>query len=333
MGSCGGMLLYMFVTIFVFITLFNSLGNISKTSINYEYYQLRTEYATVYNATIDNGTYDLPYNSLEEYAEATAQQAVSNKYESIRESFLSIKNIYRPDNSSSVFPSANEFITTTSTKFELVNFVWEENKTISVVVLSTDKNYPYVDLEGNIYAVPSETAADNTPTKTFTLNNESVTYNVVYGDTASVTENKTLNQVTIEKASNVFVEEFNTITAGINQKYKGQWNGYLVLIILAGVVTFFSQYLSTLGVKGKGSNGQTLQAGKSKWIMGLVLAGMMVMFTVNYTSLFALYIVTNSILSIIFNIIINLTLNKVQPKIEDKKKNKDTVVADYVRVD
>lgn len=332
MGSCGGMLVYMFVTLFVFITLFNSLGNISRTSINYEYYQLRTEYATVYQTNLQETSFDTElYPTVEDYAKATAQQAVADKYETIREGFLSIKNIYRPDNNSSVFPTAGEFISTTGTNFVVIDDASSELN--GIIVLSTDKNQPYVDLAGNIYAVPSENAEQNTATKTLTIDDAQVTYNVIYGDTAKVTENKSINKVTIETAQAQFKTDFETVTAGINQKYDGVWNGYLVLIILAGVVTFLSQFLSQLGVKAKNKQGQVMQAGKSKWMMGLILSVVMIMFTVNYTSLFALYIVTNSILSIIFNIFINLTLNKVQPKIDNKKKNKDVVVADYVRVD
>lgn len=320
-GSCGGMLVYMLVTLTVFITLFNALGNISRVQINYEYYQLRTEYVASYQANLESQDIG-EYATVEEYATAMSQKAVADKFETVRNGFLSIKNIWRPDNGSSVFPTANEFISTTGTKFYIETN--EESDFYGFVMISTDTSTPYIDINGNVYS--SQTEQINS-----TIKIGDVDYNIVYGDQSLVTDKKDIKAVTLEKAQSVFKEDFAVVTAGINQKYDGVWNGYLVLIILAGVVTFLSQYLSTIGVKGKDDKGNTIKGAKSQWIMGLVLAGVMIMFTINYTSMFALYIVTNSILSIIFNILINLILNKVQPKVEEKKKG--TVVADYVRID
>ena len=103
-ASCLAMLVYMITTMVVFFTLFAGLGNISRTRINYEYYQLQEEYKVAFAETGN---------------EEQSQAKVVEKYEEIREGFLSIKNIWRPDNWSSVFPNSSEFIKSTSTSFKV----------------------------------------------------------------------------------------------------------------------------------------------------------------------------------------------------------------------
>lgn len=339
-SSCGVMLLYFGLTMMIFITLFGALGNISQHQINYEYYQLKNEYVTVYNQNKNATDFDTNlYQNATEFAVATSQNAVAEKYEQIREGFLSIKNIWRPDNWSSVFPNVDEFISTTGTKFYVVQDA--QNPYNNYVLLSTD-TVPFVDINGNVYAVHSA-EPQNDPA---TLEIEGETYNIIYADTSLVTEQKDINAVATDAALSQFKTEFDTVTKGINDKYAGQWNGYLVLILLAGVVTFFSQYLSTIGTKVKDKKGNQVdinnvkdkdgkkvqaQGAKSKMFTGILLAGMMVAFTFGYTSMFAIYIVTNSILSIAGNILINLINNKIDNK-KDKIKTK-SVTADYVRID
>lgn len=327
-SSCGVMLVYMVLTLLVFITLFNSLGSISRTQINYEYYQLQTEYSVVYKQSLAETDYDTSvYDSVEAYAKAIAQNAVVSKYDEVRQGFLWIKNIWRPDNWSSVFPTADEFLSTTGSKFYVETNT--ESEFYNMVMLSTDTSVPYVDVNGNVYAIPS--ADPSTDPSTIVIEGYETPCNIVYADTTLVTEEKNISRVATETASAKFKADFDVVTAGINQKYNGQWNGYLILIILSGAITFLSQFLSTVGVKGKDKKGNEVKGAKTKWISGAFLAVLMIVFTIGYTSMFALYIVTNSILSIIFNILINLINNKIDSG-KEKKKTK-TVVADYVRVE
>ena len=310
-NSCLAMLVYMVVTMIVFFTLFSSLGNISKTQINYEYYQLEQEYRTVYNATGD---------------ETQAIASVTEKYDEIRVGFLSIKNIWRPDNWSSVFPKSDEFVSNTKTGFNIYEY---ETAGISYVYLTTnaelhtdaaEKQYvePYVDLAGNIYVVKAESDAT-------TAEIGGTTYNIVYG---IENENyETNSDAAAGLALEQFKADFTKVTAGINEKYEGQWNGFLVLIVLSGVITFLSSWLATLGVKTRDNKGNEVKGAKPKPTMGIILAVVMIMFTFSYTSLFALYIITNSIMSTILTFVVNIIINKL----ELKKSKKDVKIADYVR--
>lgn len=314
-SSCGGMLVYMVLTFAIFLTLFSALGNISKTQINYEYYQLQTEYATVYKQTGDK---------------IQAQDAVVEKYDDIRQGFLSIKNIWRPDNWSSVFPSASEFISTTGTNFYVEKNT--ESDFYNFVMISTDTSTPYIDINGNAYRVPSEDPT--TDPATITIEGIANPVNIIYADSSLVTEHKTIQSIALGTAKEQFKLDFNDVTTGINKKYEGQWNGFLILILLSGAATFLSQFLSTLGAKQKNQKGEEVKAAKPKIMSGLILSGVMIAFTISYTSLFALYITTSNILSILFNYIINLINNKIDGNKKGKTSKKEkVVVADYVRID
>lgn len=324
-GSCGAMLAYMIVTFVVFITLFNSLGVISQTKINYEYYQLETTYITVYNQNVTSTEYDTTvFESAEEYAKNVAQNEVAKKYDEIKESFLSIKNIWRADNWSSVFPNADEFISNTRTNFGIMNDNKSQFK--GYVTLSTDLSEPYVDLAGNVYGVRNDDGSTGPATLTINISEtETKTYNVIYADAE---EGKTANELAIARARDQFKTDFAVVTNGINDEYKGQWNGYLVLIALSGIITFLSQFLTNLGTKTKDKKGNDVKTAKPNPVMGIILAGVMILFTFNYTSAFALYIVTSNIVSILINILINNIMNGLENRKE--KKNLKTVVADYV---
>ena len=97
--------------------------------------------------------------------------------------------------------------------------------------------------------------------------------------------------------------------------------------MLAGAVTFLSSYLSTLGLKTKDKKGNVVKGAKPKPTMGIILALVMVFFTISYTSAFAIYIITNSIMAMLLNFLTNVILNKL----EERKEKKETPVADYIR--
>lgn len=156
MGSCFGMLINLVLTLTIFITLFSSINVISQNNIKQEYATLQNEYITVYknnlatngNITItDNMTFEQietalsnaglstdEIASLKASASANASKQTSIKYGEIKEGFLWIKNIYRPDTWASVFPSADEFVAISGINF---NNVSAENV--------------YTDILGNTY--------------------------------------------------------------------------------------------------------------------------------------------------------------------------------------
>ena len=98
-GSCGIMLLYMFVTCFVFITLFAGMNNISSNVVKSQYNELRTTYKSVEQNTGE---------SAEDF-QKRQEQAVFEKYNEIKTSWLWIENIWRPDTTGSPIASFESY--------------------------------------------------------------------------------------------------------------------------------------------------------------------------------------------------------------------------------
>ena len=330
-SGCLPMIVYMVVIWMVFFTLFSSLGNISRTKISYEYSQLQQTYVATYNQVVEAGDYPTEYESLDAYAIATAQAEVVVKYDEIRQNFLSIKTIWRPDNWSSVFPTYNEFLNNTSTKLTVVQLKDDADNVITTYVAKissgdVDKD-PFVTLDGKIYV-------EDITLTSVEINGVEYTN---YVTTVVPEGEQTMQNAMLVAAQENFKNDFYEVTNGINQKYDGAWNGYLGLIILTVVISFLSQFLSSIGTKTKDAKGNTVSAAKLNPIMGIMMAGLMLFFTISYTSLFALYIVTSNILSVGFSICINLLLNKIEEKKNDKitpnyvRKKNDKITPDYVR--
>ena len=287
MGSCLGMLINLIITIVVFFTLFSSLNQISQYNIKTEYEQLTTKYSQVVKEKL---TEEATNNSITINADDTiktiiekinassltdeekenlistsktfAKKETANYYGEIKEGFLWIKNIYRPDTYASTFPNGEEYIKTTNTNLSEFN---EENK--------------FVDVYGNEYSTQTEIK---------------------------------------EK----FIEQFNDITGDINQIYSG-WNGWLILVVLSAGITVLSLLLANLGNKPKpqyDKKGNEIQVKKpNNTLMMVLLPVLMLVFTLQYSAAFALYIVMNSLMSVLIGFVTTLVMNKIEKSKEKKK--------------
>ena len=279
MGFCLPMLINMVLTLVIFITFFNSLNGISQYKVKTEYETLQatyiqtlktelideTSFTEIDNTTLKQILDELSssenYETLLAEAKATAQSATLDKFTEIKEGFLWVKNIFRPDTYASVFPDAKEFINISGTKFNYS----AENKFI------------------NIYG-------EEFDTKT--------------------------------AAKQAFINDFNDVTAEINKEYSG-WNGYLILVVLAALITVGSQLISQIGVKKtvkdkKGNELQVQNPGSNKLMMFL-LPALMVVISLQYSAAFALYIVVNSLMSALIGLATNLILVRIEKKKEGVK--------------
>ncbi len=98
-GSCGIMLLYMVITVFVFLTLFFGMQNIAKNATIQQYDQLKATYDSVQKAD----------SQTQEEFEAMRNEAVFDKYNEIKTSWLWIENIWRPDRTVSPISTFEEY--------------------------------------------------------------------------------------------------------------------------------------------------------------------------------------------------------------------------------
>ena len=316
MGSCLGMLINLVITILVFFTLFSSLNQISQYNIKTEYADLTENYKIVLttklkqdaenNASITITT-DEDLNALIEEinndANLTESQKASkintlklktiindidsssltddeklalkntskefatkesaNYYGKIKEGFLWIKNIYRPDTYASTFPNSDEYLKISGVNFDSVS---AEN--------------PYEDIYGVSYTVKDD-------------------------------------------AMNAFKNNFNEVAGEINTKYSG-WNGWLILVVLSGLITVLSIFITNLSNKPKpqyDKKGNEIQAKKpNNYLMMILLPILMIVFTLQYSAAFALYIVMNSLMSVIIGFVTTLVMNKIEKSKEQKKE-------------
>jgi YidC/Oxa1 family membrane protein insertase len=283
-SSCLVMVIYMALTLTIFITLWSSMQSIAAFKIKAQYQELQTTYYTSYNTDyledylgIDLVEYENAEDKVEfvankETAKATslvdtdditteeatsavasfkadcvstAETLVFNEYDSIKDSWLWIKNIWRSD-----------------------------KLTVNAILTYSD------------YSAYDDTVTEDT-------------YNAVM--------NKLLND-----------------ESGVNGA-----NGYYILSAIVLVVTFLSQWLTKKlsQVKTKGQKVQT-QMGAMKFLMYL-LPFTMLIFTLNSSAIFAVYIITNSIMSTLITPLTTLISNKIEDKRELKKVNLTKV--DYRR--
>ena len=158
MGSCFSMLINMALTLFIFLTLFYGLMGLSQQNILNQYETLKNSYNSEFSKTynIENNQEaiylkenELLQNALTQAqtelgADATEeelnqkqqeifyneikpiQEAVLLKYNEIKDSWLWVKSVWRPDTSASSFPDYQSFVSlsnyyNSSNYLELIN--------------------------------------------------------------------------------------------------------------------------------------------------------------------------------------------------------------------
>lgn len=118
-GTCFGMLFYLVLTSVIFFTLFATLNKMSAFKLYQEYTILNDTYvATEAAATTEYNLNPVDGVTVEVYAKNAAEQAVVTKYGEIKNGFLWIKNIWRPDTGAKVTLNYKTFLKTTGVTSE-----------------------------------------------------------------------------------------------------------------------------------------------------------------------------------------------------------------------
>lgn len=317
-GSCVSMLVNMVLTLFIFFTLFSGLSEMSQENTYKQYTNLEEVYKTTFvaevaktdpsiteysqinakiansiatdewkteakNALIESGiseptdvqikskAYSLYVNKTYSAELVVAQKAVEDKYEQIKDSWLWVDSIWRPETYVSGVGNYNDFYNIANLKVRFAN------------------------------------------------------------------DSDTLEQISLE---------YDIVTKNIQQKYSS-WNGYFILAILCGFVTYLSFMLTqkTNGMStqkkvapvngnmvdgiNKNKQQQQIDPQKSMGIMKFIMPVVMVIFVIFYSTAFALYILANSVMSVL----ISLCCKKLFEHMDKKKKPKNTTpTVEYSRV-
>ena len=272
-ASCFGMLINIVITLVVFITLFNSLRAISNNLIKDEFEILKTTYIETYQ-------------------------------ENYQDQFVIFQGAYDPAVNTD-FASADEYAK------------YEADKKASAT--SQEEVYnKYQEIKEswlwikNIYL--TDTAVSPFPSFDKYVSNSGVKFddgyipldNILIGSSEKVMDNSDTKDV--NEAKSIAEKDYNLICGKILSSVEGKWNGFYILIILSGLVTFLSTKITKLGQpkqkqQVKLADGTVVEKDVDPMgMMNIVLPVMMVFFTWSYTGLFAIYIVVNSIIGILISL-------------------------------
>lgn len=129
-------------------------------------------------------------------------------------------------------------------------------------------------------------------------------------------------------AKGISVEEYNAVMGPIRDHLGGRWNGFIILPILSIGVSFLSQWITTKLNKDQQMPGATSMNGTMKMMM-YIMPVMMGFFAFMYTSLFSIYIISNSVMMLLSTILINFIVEKRFKNKEIKKEEENK--ASYMR--
>ena len=123
-----------------------------------------------------------------------------------------------------------------------------------------------------------------------------------------------------QKQDEELAQIYNQIMDPIRDN-QGSANGYFILVVICAGVTFLNQWIITK--KNKQMQGQN---GKSNWVMIIFMTAFMSFFTLLYTTMFALYMITSQIISLGLTPLIELINKKV-----DEHQEKKSIPSDRLK--
>lgn len=343
-GTCLPMLIVLILQMVVFLTLWTGLQNVSNYNIAKQYEDTKMVYYNVlllnendnfvsfYNENLDGLTYGEDFN-------VNATIDVENKQMTL--DFYLIEN-------------PNEIIYTIRPSDELtenmINFNDDPNVNANQEIYEIITNYAdeYVDdAEGNSVSVQKvlnamelniKSMAEDITADYYTENLQSFLWikNIYKAESPTTSPVFDKSEITnylnnyysdaekeIEEQYDYEGKIFDFVVAGLNERDLGV-NGYYILVILAVLTSFLSIFINNKLMK-KGSGGAQQPGGKAMYFIMPIILGI---FTLMYTSLFAIYIIVGQIVMMIFSPLTNLIVRKWVDKSGKKQEEKKKAVVD-----
>ena len=278
-ASCITMLVYMVLTLTIFITLFNSMRGIAGFKIQNQFNDLRETYSV---------TYDGGY--LKDYLNMTDEQVA-------------------------------ELYTKTGDERKEYLLTYEQAK------VTTDLTLEQIQAKGEEIKT---SAQDNVATRYEEIKDSWLWIkNIWIADKATSPEIQNYSAyVSSTGDKTVFEEDYNNVMGKLQSVDKSV-NGYYILSIMVVAVTFLSQWLNKKLSSPKDKSGNAVkQPGAGKFLM-ILLPFTMLLFTLNSSAIFSIYIITNSIVSTALSPVITILCNKIEDKREKAKT--EIIKPDYMR--
>ena len=330
MGSCLPMLVAMILQLVVFLTLWTGLQNVSNYNIanSYEntklvYYNVlllnenenlknevetlidsETPYTLDVNIDFDNSvmTVLLSSNDAEVYREDVVMIARRGQGY-INEQIYNVIETYATEE---VNEETGEVITPLSAYEQAIKTLAEEET--ADFYLNNLESFLWIK---NIYKAESPLTSP-----VFTKDEITNYLNAYYSE----------DERALEDEHDYEGQIFDYVVSGLNNRDVGV-NGYFILVILAVASSFLSIFLSNRLMKGTQAGGGKMMY----FIMPLILG----IFTLMYTSLFAIYIIVGQLIMIALSPLNNLIVKKWAAASDKKKeiKKQEAIDVDYRRKD
>lgn len=314
-GSCISMLVNMAITLFIFITLFYGLMGISQIEIAKQYDKLQETYNQEFSTA-----YGLTGEDLNTQIKEKENQIWQSAYENAKTE-LGITGEVPKEKEVELYNKALEFYANTQINGTEMKISDIQAKVLDKYNTEIKQSWLWVS---NIWR-PDTNASGFPNYSTFTgaanFYGSAEYKEAVDAKLASLPEGATDEQksIAIKEVQNEFENKYNFVTYNVQSAYQS-WNGYFILVILAAVITYLSAVVSQMQTSKKDktqtqTEGEIVPA-KSMKFMKFLLPILMIIFTIGYSAVFALYIVTNSLMTTIISFI----FLKIFEKQEKKKK-------------
>lgn len=345
--SCIIMLLNLVVTMVVFFSLFASLREMSAYKAINQYAELEQSFATEYSQHLDEVKQDFikrfdetaeTYHNLYEIEETLDGTIVSSleykdvTYESVKKA-LGFENTTDGEGNTVLGLLDNYFtIGNTLTIEQLATadlcFYFDTTNTQSPIRIRD-----LLDQSGEIAAKPAQDVvcekwksvkddwlwveniwvADN-------YKSPVPTYDDLRGLASSSKKKEYKNYVAA-------IDEnlYNAVTGAVREKNE-RWNGYFILAVFAGVLSFLSQYISEKMNKPRKKEvsqyvDQANPQGGMMKFMKILLPALMVIFVLTSSAAFGLYIVVSSIISILISVLTSVIVDACFKKKQEEIYN------------
>ncbi len=341
-SSCLPMLVAMILQLVVFLTLWTGLQNVSYYNIAKSYENTKTVY---YNVLLLNENTELK-TKVEEFLASDKEVDYSNFSVEIDLENLNMSVQFKDENGTEIY---NENITIIPTSGEEEGDKGVSNKEVYEVIerYAMDKTIvsPLSAEEGKLseYNLVIKNLAEEVTADFYTENLESFLWikNIYKAESPATTPVFDKSEIVsyLQRYYNDAEKEaeeihdyegqiFDCVVEGLNRRDLGA-NGYYILVILAVATSFLSIFINnklTKKTTGTQSGGKMMY-----FIMPLILG----LFTLMYTSLFAIYIIVGQIVMIALSPLTNLIVKKwIEASDRKKEKKKQEVIdVDYRRKD
>ena len=349
-GTCLPMLLMVVLQMVVFLTLWTGLQNVSNYNIARQYENTKTVYYNVlllnenenfesfYNSNLAELTYGEDFNvnasidldkkqmTLEFYLTSNPNEVIYTVMPSDEET----QNIVNFNDDPNV--NANEEIFKIIDKYANEYTDDAEGNSISA---QRELNNMQLNIKAMAEDIVADYYIDNMQSFLWIKNiykAESPTTSPVFTKseiTSYLNNYYSESEREVEAQFGYEEQIFDFVVADLNERDLGV-NGYYILVILAVVTSFLSIFINNKLMK-KGSGPQQ-PGGKAMYFIMPIILGI---FTLMYTSLFAIYIIIGQIVMMIFSPITNLIVRKWVDKSGKKQeeKRKAVIDVDYRRKD